>query len=97
MPTPAGQLDLFTAPTIARPTQRSACQLVPKVARRLGYRFAGQCQHCGGFVTLAGEWGPAGWLHRDTGRNGCDPRAVAVREHWRARSIARGEPEACRP
>lgn len=85
MATPAGQLDLFTAPTIARPTQRSACRVVPTVARRLGYDFVGMCEHCGECVTLAVgmAWGPAGWLHRSTGRNECDPRTVAVRERFR--------------
>jgi len=98
MPTPAGQLDLFTALTIARPTQRSCTGIVEHVARRLGYAFAGCCQHCGGGVVLplGTEWGPAGWLHRDTGRNECDPRNVAVRAYYNARSIARGEPDACR-
>lgn len=77
------QLDLFAAPTIARPTQRSAAGVVPDVAARLGYDYCGQCEHCGEFVTLTGTWGPAGWLHRSTGRNECHPRHVAVRDRFR--------------
>lgn len=76
------QLDLFTEATVARPTQRSATGVVPKVAARLGYDYCGQCEHCGGFVTLTGEWGPRGWTHRDTGRPECHPRDVAIRQRF---------------
>jgi hypothetical protein len=77
-----GQLDLFTEPTLARPTQRSATGVVPAVARWLGYDWCGCCEHCGGGVTLAGEWGPRGWLHRSTGSPWCDPRDIAIRQRF---------------
>jgi hypothetical protein len=77
-----GQLDLFTEPTRARPTRISAAGVVPKVAKRLGYDFCGCCEHCGGFVTLTGDWGPDGWIHRNTGSTWCDPRDVAIRERF---------------
>lgn len=77
------QLDLFVDNDArAFPTRRSAVGVVEAVARRLGYDYVAHCRSCGQTVTLAGEWRPVGWVHRDTQAVTCAPAALALRQRY---------------